>query len=94
VVSVVVLQNSVGLPNGELGSFSEMFVTSSHDGNELTFIKVEVVTDRTEEEDPEPMTSAGVRTEPEVSYILSVESISQIPKITYAQRIRVQCDTV
>ena len=58
-----------------------MFVTTSHDENELTFIKVEVVTDSIEEDDPEPVTSAGVRTEPEVSCILSVESISQIASI-------------
>jgi len=80
-ISVVFLQNSVCLLNGELGSCTEMFVTSSHDENELTFIKVEVVTDSIEEDDPEPMTSAGVRTEPEVTCILSVESISQI--LTY-----------
>jgi len=84
-INVVVLQNSVGLLNGDLGSCTEMFVTSSHDENELTFIKVEVVTDSIEEDDPEPMTSAGVRTEPEVSCILSVESISQISRIIYAQ---------
>jgi hypothetical protein len=71
----------VGLLNGELGSCAEMFVTSSHDENELTFIKVEVVTDSIEEDDPEPMTSAGLRSEPEVSCILSVESISQISRI-------------
>jgi len=85
VISVVVLQNSVGSLNGDLGSCTEMFGTSSHDENELTFIKVEVVTDSIEEDDPEPMTSAGVRTEPEVSCILSVESISQISRIVYAQ---------
>jgi len=85
VICVVVLQNSVGLLNGDLGSYTEMFVTSSHDENELTFIKVEVVTDSIEEDDPEPMTSAGVSTEPEVSCVLSVECISQISRIIYAQ---------
>jgi len=85
VVSVVVLQTSVDLPNVELGSCTGMFVTSSRDENELTFIKVEEVTDRTEEEEPEPKTSAGVRTDPEVSCILSVESISQISRIMYTQ---------
>ena len=73
------------LPNVELGSCTGMFVTSSRDENELTFIKVEEVTDRTEEEEPEPKTSAGVRTEPEVSSILSVESILQIPRIISTQ---------
>jgi len=85
VVSVVVLQNSVDLPNVELGSCTGMFVTSSRDENELTFIKVEEGTDRTDEEEPEPKTSAGVRTEPEVSCILSVESISHIPRIITTQ---------
>jgi hypothetical protein len=85
VVSVVVLQNSVDLPNVELGSCTGNSVASSRDENELTFIKVEEVTDRTEEEDPEPETSTGVRTEPEVSRILSVESISQIPRIKSTQ---------
>jgi len=85
VVSVVVLQNSVDLPNVELGSCAGLFVTSSRDENELTFIKVEEVTDRTEEEGQEPKTSAEVRTEPEVSCILSAESISQIPRIISIQ---------
>ena len=84
-VGVVVLQTSVDLPNVELGSCTGMFVTSSRDENELTFIKVEEVTDRTEEEEPEPKTSAGVRTDPEVSCILSLESISQISRIMYTQ---------
>jgi hypothetical protein len=93
VVSVVVLQNSVDLPNVELGSCTGMFVTSSRDENELTFIKVEEVTDTTEEE-PEPKTSAGVRTEPEVSCILSVESILQIPRIIYTQSRYCQFHTI
>jgi hypothetical protein len=82
---VVVFQNCMDLPDGERGSCSEMFITSAHDKHELTFIKVEQVSDRTEEEEPEPNTSAGARTEPEVSCILSVEGISQIPRIIYAQ---------
>jgi hypothetical protein len=89
VVSVVVLQNSVDLPNVELGSCTGMYVTS-HDENELTFIKVEEVTDGTEEEEPEPKTSAGVRTDPEVSCILSAESISQISRIMYTQLYNVK----
>jgi hypothetical protein len=84
VVSVVVLQNSVDLPNVELGSCTGVFVTSSRDENELNFIKVEEVNDRTEEE-PEPKTSAGVRTEPKVSCILSVKRISEIPSIISTQ---------
>lgn len=64
-ISVMVLQNCVDLQNGELGSCCEMFATSCHDRNEVTCIKVEEVTDMAEEEDPEPMTSAVIRTEPE-----------------------------
>jgi hypothetical protein len=79
------LQNCVDLPDGERGSCSEMFVTSAPDRHQLTFIKVEDVSDSTEEDEPETNTAAGVRTEPEVSCILSVESISQIPRIIYAQ---------
>jgi hypothetical protein len=62
--NVVVLQNSVDLPNDEQGSCSEMSVTSTHDRHELTFIKVEEV-----EEDPEVVTGVIIRTEPEVSCI-------------------------
>jgi hypothetical protein len=82
---MVVLQNCVDLPDGERGSCSEMFVTSAHDRHELTFIKVEEVSDSTEEDEPETNPSAGIRTEPEVSCILSVESSSHIPRIIYAQ---------
>jgi len=70
----------VDLPNGERGSYREKFVTSTH-RNELTFIKVEEATDRTEEEDPEAVTAVVIRTEPEVSCIWSVENISRTPRI-------------
>jgi hypothetical protein len=80
VVIVVVLQNFVDLPNGERGSCREKFVTSTHDRNELTFIKVEEVSDRTEE-DPEPVTAVVIRTEPEVSCNLIAENISQTLRI-------------
>jgi hypothetical protein len=81
VITVVVLQNCVDLPNGERDSCREKFVTTTHDRNELTFIKVEEVTDRTEEEDPEAVTAVVIRTEPEVSCSLSAENISQTPRI-------------
>ena len=79
--SVVVLQNCVDLPNGERGSYREKFVTSTRDRSEFTFIKVEDVSDSTEEEDPEAVTAVVIRTEPEVSCILSAENISQTPRI-------------
>ena len=50
----------------EPGSYSETCLTSSHVGNESTSIKVEKVTDITEEEGLEPMTSAVIKAEPKV----------------------------
>jgi hypothetical protein len=43
----------------------ETVLTSSHDGNEVTGIKVEV-TDITQEEGQEPMTFSVIKAEPEV----------------------------
>jgi len=50
----------------EPGSCSETCLTSSHVGSGLSGIKVEKVTDITDEEGLEPMTSAGFKAEPEV----------------------------
>jgi hypothetical protein len=67
VISVVVLQNRMDLLNSELGPCIETCVMSVHGGNELTGIKVEMVTDMTEEEDQEPRTTPVIKTEPNVS---------------------------
>ena len=64
--SMLVLQDPMELVKVEPGSYSETCLTSSHVGNGLTGIKVEKVTDITEEEGLEPVTSAVIKAEPEV----------------------------
>jgi hypothetical protein len=63
---MVVLQDSMDLLKLEPGSCSETRLTSSHDGCEVTGIKFEEVSDVTEEESQEPMTSPVIKDEPEV----------------------------
>jgi hypothetical protein len=69
VISVVVLQNQMDLTKGELGPCSQTRVMSTHGGNELTGIKVEMLTDTSEEEDQEPTTIPVTKTEPNVSCV-------------------------
>ena len=76
-ISVVVLQNRMDLTKGELGPCSETRVMSTHGGNELTGIKVEMVTDISEEEDEEPTTIPVIKTEPSVS-CMSVVSVTHM----------------
>ncbi len=49
-ISVVVLQNSKDLLKGELGSSSQICVTSIVDGNEMTGMEAERVSDMKDEE--------------------------------------------
>jgi flavoprotein len=65
---MLVLQDAMELVKVEPGSCSETCPTSSLVGNELTGVKVEKVTYVTEKEGLEPMTSAEIKAEPEVSY--------------------------
>jgi hypothetical protein len=67
VISVMVLQNHTDLLKGESGPCCETCVMSAHDGNKLTGINVERVTDMTEEVDQDPMTVPVIKTEPKVS---------------------------
>jgi len=62
----MVLQNRM---EGELGPCCETCGMSMHDGNELTGINVQRVTDMTEEEDQEPTAIPVIKTEPEVSCV-------------------------
>jgi len=64
---VVLLQNCVDLRSGELGLCS----TSSEVGNEVIRVQVEGISDVTEEENQEPMTSSFIRTDPGVG-VMSV----------------------
>ena len=77
VISVVVLQNRMDLLKGELGSCSEMYVMSTHESNEVTTVKVDSVTEITEEVDQEPTTIPVIKTEPRVSCV-SVVSVTHI----------------
>ena len=76
--SVVVLQNSMDLLEGELGSSTESCVTSTFDGSRVTHIKIERSTDITEEEDQEPRIIPVIKTETKVSGVpvVSVTHIS------------------
>ena len=77
-ISVVVLQNSMDLLKGEVGSYSKTCVTSTVDGNEAIGVKAERVLDITEEEDQETTTITVIKTEPNVSCVpvVSVTHIS------------------
>jgi hypothetical protein len=72
-MSVVVLQNSMDLLNGELGSTSETFGSSNLDGCEVISREAERVTDIKEEEDQEPTTVPVIKAEPIVSCVLEVK---------------------
>ena len=77
-ISVVVLQNSMDLLKGEVGSYSKACATSTVDGNEANGVEAERVLDITEEEDQEPTTITVIKTEPNVSCVplVSVTHIS------------------
>jgi hypothetical protein len=71
VITVVVLQNCVDLLSGELGFCG----TSSEVGNEVIRPHMEGVSDATEEEIQEPMTSSLIRTAPGVG-VMSVACLA------------------
>ena len=62
-ITVVPLQNCMYLQSGELGSWSGMCATSTEVGNEVISVKLEGITDLTEEENLEPMTSSLMKTD-------------------------------
>jgi len=68
---VVLLQNCVELRSGELG----WLAASSEVGNEVIHVQVEGISDVTEEENQEPMTSSLIRTDPGVG-VMSVECLA------------------
>jgi len=68
---VVLLQNCIDLWSGELG----LCATSSEVGNEVIHVQVEGISDVTEEENQEPMTSSLIRTDPVVG-VMSVECLA------------------
>jgi hypothetical protein len=78
VIGVVVLQNGMDLVNGELSSCSGTGVTSNIDGNMLTGLELERVTDISELAHQEPTTIPVLRTEPNISCVpvVSVMDIS------------------
>jgi len=68
---VVLLQNCVDLRSSELGLCSP----SSEVGNEVIHVQVEGISDVSEEENQEPMTSSLIRTDPGVG-VMSVECLA------------------
>jgi len=79
VISVVVLQNSMALLKGEVGSYNRTSVTSNLDGN--TVASIEAVR---EEEGQEPTTIPAIKTEPCES-CLSVVGVTQISYRLYPE---------
>jgi len=69
-ITVVLLQNCVDLRSGELGSCA----ASSGVGNVIR-VQVEGISDATEEENQEPITSSLIRTDPGVG-VMSVECLA------------------
>ena len=68
-ISVVVLQNSMDLLKGEVGSSAETCGTSAAVGKEVTGIEAERGSVIKEEEDQELWTIPVIKTEPEVSCV-------------------------
>jgi hypothetical protein len=68
---VVLLQNYIDLRTGHIG----LHATSSEVGNEVIRVQLEGISDVTEEENQEPMTSSLLRTDPEVG-VMSVECLA------------------
>ena len=62
---MVLLQNCVDLQSSELG----LCATSSEVGNEMIRMQVEGISDVTEEENQEAMTSSLIRTDPGVGVV-------------------------
>jgi hypothetical protein len=67
----VLLQNCVGVPDGEVGSCSERCETSYVDGSTVTCVKLE----QFKEENLDPLSSPLIKTDPDVSF-MSVFCIS------------------
>ena len=68
---MVLLQNCVDLQSSELG----LCAKSSKVGNEVIHVQVEGISDVTEEENQEPMTSSLIRTDPGIG-VMSVECLA------------------
>ena len=83
-ISVVVLQNSMDLLKGEVGSSGKTCATSTVDGNEGNDIEGERVLDITEGEDQEPTTITVIKTEPNASCVPLV-SVSHISYRVYPE---------
>jgi len=77
VIGVVVLQNSMDLVKGWLGSSSEICVTSTVDENQLTGMEAERVSNIKQEDVDEAATNPVIKTEPNVSGV-SVVSVTHI----------------
>ena len=92
-ISVVVLQNSKGLLKGELRSSSKTCVPSTFDGNEVTCIEAETVSDVAVTGDQEPTTITVIKTEPKVSCVPLV-SVICIFHIGYIQNYLFMCHSV
>ena len=83
-IGVVVLQNSMALLKGELGSSDETFVSSTLNGNEVNDIEAERVSNVTKEEDGVPRKIPVIKTEPTVS-VVPVVSVTHISYRLYPE---------
>jgi hypothetical protein len=72
---VVFLQNCIDLRSSECGCNSGMCAKSSEVGNDVFRVQIEGVTEVTEGEDCEAMTSSLIRTDPGVGF-MSVECLA------------------
>jgi hypothetical protein len=79
--SMVVLQNCMDVLKPEHGSCSNSSLTSFHGANEITGIKVEEVTDITEEENQESVTPEVLKMEPDVSFFLVLCTFNKYPEL-------------
>jgi len=84
VISVMVLQKSMALLKGELGSPHKTCVTSTVDGSTVASKEDESVSHIREEEDQDLMTVPAIKTEPNESCV-SVVSVTPISYTPYPE---------
>jgi len=84
VISVVVLQNSMDLLKGEVGSSADTRGTSAVVGKEVTGVEAERGSVIKEEEDQEATTIPVRKTEPKVSVVPAV-SVTHISCMLYPE---------
>jgi len=84
VTSLVILQNSMDLLKGEVGSTNKRYATSTVDGNDANGREAEMVLDTTGEMDQDGTTITAIKREPYLSCLPTV-SVTDISYRLYTE---------